>query len=67
MCNQYSMTKGQQAICGLTKAVRDDTGNLPALPGVFPDDQAPIVRTGADGVRERVTARCGMPSPRFAP
>ena len=39
---------------------------LPPLPGLFPDALAPIVRTGADGVRELVTARWGMPSPAFA-
>ena len=36
------------------------------LPGIFPDYAAPIVRTGADGVRELVMARWGMPSPAFA-
>jgi putative SOS response-associated peptidase YedK len=39
------------------------TGNLPALPGIFPDKMAPIVRNGADGPRELVMARSGMPSP----
>ena len=59
MCNLYSVTKGQQAI-------RDLTGNLPMLPGVFPDYSAPIVRTAVDGVRELAMARWGMPSPTFA-
>lgn len=62
MCNLYSMTKGQQAIRDLTKALRDTTGNLPMMPGIFPDYLAPIVRTGTDGVRELVNARWGMPS-----
>lgn len=66
MCNLYSVTKGQQAIRELANAMRDTTGNLPPLPGVFPDYAAPIVRTGADGVRELVMARWGMPSPAFA-
>ena len=59
MCNLCSVTKGQQAI-------RDLTGNLPMLPGVFPDYSAPIVRTAVDGVRELAMARWGMPSPIFA-
>ena len=46
--------------------MRDLTGNLPMLPGVFPDYSAPIVRTAVDGVRELATARWGMPSPAFA-
>lgn len=66
MCNLYSLTKGQAAIRELARAMRDTTGNLPPLPGLFPDALAPIVRTGADGVRELVTARWGMPSPAFA-
>src|SRR5271156_4985927 len=66
MCNLYSITKGQQAIRDLAGAMRDLTGNLPMLPGVFPDYSAPIVRTAADGVRELAMARWGMPSPAFA-
>lgn len=66
MCNLYSLTKGQAAIAALARAMRDGTGNLPPLPGIFPDASAPIVRTGEDGVRELVLARWGMPSPSFA-
>lgn len=66
MCNLYSLTKGQDAIRALARVLRDEAGNLPPLPGIFPDYVAPIVRTGADGVRELVMARWGMPSPAFA-
>jgi len=66
MCNLYSVTKGQQAIRALSKAMRDIAGNLPVLSGIFPDYAAPIVRTAADGVRELSVARWGMPSPVFA-
>jgi putative SOS response-associated peptidase YedK len=65
MCNLYSVTTNQKAIIDLARALRDVAGNVPALPGVFPDYAAPIVRTGADGVRELAMARWGMPSPRF--
>jgi putative SOS response-associated peptidase YedK len=65
MCNLYAVTKGQQAIRELTRAMLDRTGNLPPLPGIFPDYSAPIVRTTADG-RELAMARWGMPSPVFA-
>jgi putative SOS response-associated peptidase YedK len=61
MCNLYSLTKGQAAIRALTRALVDRTGNLPPMPGVFPDYPAPIVRNGAEG-RELVLARWGMPS-----
>src|SRR5271168_1248710 len=66
MCNLYSITKGQQAIRDLAGGMRDLTGNLPMLPGVFPDYSAPIVRAAVDGVRELAMARWGMPSPTFA-
>ncbi len=57
MCNLYSITKGQQAIRDLAKAMRDNAGNMPSLPGVFPDSSAPIVRTTPDGVRELTMTR----------
>jgi putative SOS response-associated peptidase YedK len=63
MCNLYSVTKGQAAIIALTRAMRDSTGNLPPLPGIFPDYMAPIVRIAPDGVRELAMARWGMPGP----
>lgn len=65
MCNLYSITKGQAAIREFTRAMRDSTGNLPSLPGVFPDYAAPVVRTAADGERELTMMRWGMPSPEF--
>jgi putative SOS response-associated peptidase YedK len=57
------MTKSQAAIRDWIRAMRDTTGNLPPMPGIFPDMMAPIVRTGGDGQRELVMARWGMPSP----
>jgi putative SOS response-associated peptidase YedK len=66
MCNLYSLTKGQAAIIALARAMNDRTGNLPPLPGIFPDYAALIVRNSADGVRELTMARWGMPSPAFA-
>lgn len=67
MCNLYSLTRGQAAIRELTRAIRDTTGNLPSLPGIYPDYQAPIVRNTPDG-RELAMARWGMPTPpKFLP
>ena len=66
MCNLYSITKGPQAIRDFARATRDTTGNLPPIPGVFPDSSAPVVRNAEDGARELVMARWGMPSPQFA-
>ena len=63
MCNLYSLTKGQSAIRDLFSVRHDRTGNLPLFPSIFPDQAAPIVRRGADGERELVMARWGMPGP----
>jgi hypothetical protein len=40
MCNLYFLTKGQQAIRELAGAMSDRTGNLPLLPGIYPDYRA---------------------------
>jgi putative SOS response-associated peptidase YedK len=63
MCNLYSMTTNVEAIRRLfsVDATNDRTGNLPSLPGIYPDYPAPIVRNGGAG-RELTMARWGMPS-----
>lgn len=66
MCNLYSVTKGQKAMRELYRAMTDRTGNMPPLPGIFPDQMAPVVRSGADG-RELVTVRWGFPCPPSVP
>jgi putative SOS response-associated peptidase YedK len=65
VCNLYSITSNQTSVRQLARTLRDITGNMPPLPGVFPDYQAPIVRKN-DGTRELAMARWGMPSPVFA-
>jgi len=62
MCNLYSMTKGQAAIIALSRAMVDRTGNLPPMPGIFPDYAAPIVRNEG-GERVLSLTRWGIPSP----
>lgn len=61
MCNLYSMTKNVDAIRRLFGALHSHAGNLPSMPGIFPDYPAPIVRNGGEG-REIVMGRWGMPS-----
>jgi putative SOS response-associated peptidase YedK len=65
MCNLYSITSNQTSIRQLARFIKDMTGNLQPLPGIFPDYQAPIVRNNQD-TRELAMARWGMPSPAFA-
>ena len=43
--------------------LRDNAGNLPPLPSIFPDQMAPVIRTAGDGVRETLMMRWGFPSP----
>ncbi len=66
MCNLYSVTKGQQAIRDAFQAMTDRTGNLPSLPGIFPDQMAPVVRNSAYG-RELTMMRWGFPCPPNVP
>lgn len=63
MCNLYSHLKNVEAIrrlFGVTR-IQASAGNLPAMPGIFPDYPAPIIRN-ADGERELTMARWGMPT-----
>jgi putative SOS response-associated peptidase YedK len=62
MCNLYSITTTQDAIRKFFGAVFDSAGNLPSMPGVFPDQEAPIVRNH-EGGRELIKMRWGMPPP----
>ena len=63
MCNLYALTKGQAAIREFTGAMQDTTGNLPPLPGIFPDQLAPVAHLARDGARELGMMRWGMPPP----
>ena len=63
MCNEYSQKRGQQEIMERTRVVHDRTGNLPELPGIFPDTMAPVVRADRDGTRELMMMRWGFPPP----
>jgi putative SOS response-associated peptidase YedK len=62
MCNLYAMTRNQDAIRRPFKVTRDNAGNLPLLPAIFPDGVAPVVRT-VDGERELTMMRWGFPPP----
>ncbi|HYN27991.1 MAG TPA: SOS response-associated peptidase, partial [Burkholderiales bacterium] len=62
VCNLYSVTKSQEAMRRLFDGINDRLGNMPPLPGIFPDYPAPIVRNAPEG-RELVMARWGMPTP----
>jgi putative SOS response-associated peptidase YedK len=62
MCNLYSITTNQAAIAALFRVINRYVGNLPPMPGVFPDFPAPVVRNAGNG-RELTMMRWGMPPP----
>lgn len=62
MCNLYSMITPQSEIRAAFGVAHDHAGNLPAMPGIFPDQRAPIVRM-ADGARMLEMFRWGIPGP----
>ncbi len=63
MCNLYSHTSNVQALTDLVGSLNNAAGNMPAQHAIFPDNPAPIIRTGGDGMLELAMARWGMPSP----
>src|SRR6201996_8234288 len=65
MCNLYSITTNQAAIIALFRVVNRYAGNLPPMPGVFPDYPAPVIRNTETGT-ELTTMRWGMPPPPHA-
>jgi len=62
VCNLYSITTNQAAIIALFRVLNRYVGNLPPMPGVFPDYPAPVVRN-AGAERELTMMRWGMPPP----
>ncbi|GJE61773.1 SOS response-associated peptidase [Methylobacterium trifolii] len=62
MCNLYSLRLGPDALRRAFGIARDETGNLPPQPGIFPDQMAPVVRQAEDG-RTLSMMRWGFPSP----
>ncbi len=62
MCNLYSLSRSQDEIRRTFAIVDDRTGNLPSLPGIFPDQMAPVVRQDEAG-RTLSMMRWGFPPP----
>lgn len=70
MCNLYSQTKFQDAMRHVfddmleeDEELIDSSGNLPPMPGIFPDYAAPIIRHRPQGGWQLTRARWGMPTP----
>ncbi len=65
MCNLYAMRRSQDEVRQLAQVLHDTTGNLPPMPGIFPDYAAPVVHV-REGERTLSMMRWGLPSPVFA-
>ena len=63
MCNLYSLNRPQDEIRRWFDVSHDSAGNLPPLPGIFPDQMAPVVLAGTQG-RELTMMRWGIPGPK---
>lgn len=50
MCNLYWITTNQEAVRALFRVIKRYVGNLPPMPGVFPDYPARPPRTGGPPV-----------------
>jgi putative SOS response-associated peptidase YedK len=65
MCNLYSLTTNVEAIRRLFKVKRisPDIGNMEPLPGIFPGQNAPVIRLDDDGERELTSMHWGFVMP----
>lgn len=63
MCNLYSLNRPQDEIRRWFDVSHDGAGNLPPMPGIFPDQMAPVVLVGKQG-RELTMMRWGIPGPK---
>ena len=62
MCNLCSITTNQAATVASFWVINRYVGNLPPMPGVFPDYLAPVIRNTEAGT-EMATTRCRIPPP----
>ena len=58
MCNLYSITTNQAAIAALFRVVNRHVGDLPPMPGVFPDYPAPPAMTHSQQTIEQPERDC---------
>lgn len=63
MCNLYGLVTSQAEIREAFSVEKNRAGNLPRLPGIFPDQMAPIVRIEGGG-RALEMFRWGIPGPK---
>ena len=65
MCNLGSITANQATNISLFRVISRQVGNLPPMPGVFPEHPAPVIRN-TDNANEIALMRWDPPLPRTA-
>ena len=58
MSNLYSITTNQAATIALFRVINRYVGNLPPMPGVFPDYPAPVIRNTNAGTEMVCAGAC---------
>ena len=52
MCNLYSLNKNRESVAKMFNVGHNRSIDIPLLPGIFPNYNAPVVRQALDGERE---------------
>jgi hypothetical protein len=60
MCHLYSITTNQAAIIALFRVSNRYVGNLPSMPGAFPDYPAPVSSFEGSEAWARTPSRSAM-------
>lgn len=63
MCNLYRITSNVEAMRRLFTVDPASSPNLPAFNEIYPDRDAPVIRTATVGAREFAVMRWGFPPP----
>lgn len=63
MCTLYAEVAAQEAIRRMFGVDEDHAGNLAAMPAIFPDTLAPVIRRNGIGKRALEKMRWGFPPP----
>lgn len=67
MCNLYSLTTPVDAVRRLFGVTSAGLPNLPPFTAIYPNREAPVVRSTSDGGREVATMLWGFPAPDGGP
>ena len=69
MCNLYSLNKNRESVAKMFNVGHNRAVDIPLLPCIFPNYNAPVMRASVDGERELINMNWGfvLPQPGKAP